>query len=176
MDHFGPFWSRVCQNPVRDKVISTKTILDHFGPAHLPTVPRPLRTKTMSKFYPQRFGTPSACYRGPKPQLPKVVRRGCKRCLYVDQKPAALVRERVTLVQNGDALVQETLGRSFLQLAKTPLNPLLTTLGSFEVSGLCSRHSGSQAWCPKTLSVRKRSRLRSVCVCILKRGVLRRVF
>ena len=26
------------------------------------------------------------------------------------------------------------------------LHPLLTTLGTFEVSGPCSRHSGSQAW------------------------------
>ena len=45
MDHFGPFWSRECQNPVRNKVILTKmvvrTILDHFGPVHFPTVPRP---------------------------------------------------------------------------------------------------------------------------------------
>ena len=46
MDHFGPFWSRECQNPVRNKVILTKmvvgTILDHFGPVLFPTVPRPL--------------------------------------------------------------------------------------------------------------------------------------
>ena len=46
IDHFGPFWSRECQNPVRNKVILTKmvvwTVLDHFGPVHFPTVPQPL--------------------------------------------------------------------------------------------------------------------------------------
>ena len=40
--NFGPFWSRECKNPVRNKVILTKvvvwTILDHFGPLHFPTV------------------------------------------------------------------------------------------------------------------------------------------
>ena len=45
MDHFGPFWARECQNPVRNKVVLTKmvvwTILDHSGPVHSPTVPRP---------------------------------------------------------------------------------------------------------------------------------------
>ena len=42
----GPFWSRECQNPVRNKVMLTKmvvlTILGHLDPVHLPTVPRPL--------------------------------------------------------------------------------------------------------------------------------------
>ena len=42
----GPFWSRECQNPVRNKLILAKmvvwTILDHFGPVHIPTVRRPL--------------------------------------------------------------------------------------------------------------------------------------
>ena len=46
MHHLGPFWSRECQNPVRNKAILTKmvvwTILDHFGPVRFPTVPRPL--------------------------------------------------------------------------------------------------------------------------------------
>ena len=46
MDHFGPFWSREYQNPVRNKAILTKmvktTILDHFGPVHFPTVLRRL--------------------------------------------------------------------------------------------------------------------------------------
>ena len=45
MDHFGPFWSCKCSNPVQNKVILTKmvfwTILGHFGPVHFPTVPRP---------------------------------------------------------------------------------------------------------------------------------------
>ena len=27
MDHFGPFWSRECQNPVRNKVILTKMVV-----------------------------------------------------------------------------------------------------------------------------------------------------
>ena len=49
IDHFGPFWSCECQNPVRNKVILTKmvvcTILDHFGPVHFPTVLRPFPRK-----------------------------------------------------------------------------------------------------------------------------------
>ena len=53
MDHFGPFWSRECQNPVRNKLILTKmvvwTIWDRFGPAHLPTVPRPLLIENREK-------------------------------------------------------------------------------------------------------------------------------
>ena len=47
-------------------------------------------------------------------------------------------------VQNRVALVQDTLGRPSPQLVKTPLHPLPTTLGCFEVSDPCSRHSGSQ--------------------------------
>ena len=58
------------------------------------------------------------------------------------EKPVAPVQKRVALVQNRAALVQETLGRPFLQLAKHLLHPLLTTLGNFEVLGLCSRQSG----------------------------------
>ena len=64
--------------------------------------------------------------------------------VYVDQKPAALVQKRVALVQNRAAMVQETLGRPFLQVAKTPFAPSPNHLGNLQVSGLCSRHLGSQ--------------------------------
>ena len=53
-------------------------------------------------------------------------------------------------MQNRVALVQETLRRLFLQVAKTPFAPSPNHFGSFEVSGLCSRHSGSR---PKLLGV-----------------------
>ena len=98
-----------------------------------------------------RFATRGACYRGWKPQnCPKWLGEGAKGVLvHVDQKPVALVQTRVTLVQNRVALVQETLGRPFLQLAKHILHPLLTTLGNFEVSCLCSRHLGSQHKIPQ---------------------------
>ena len=33
MDHFGPFWSRECQNPVRNKVKIQNGHFDHFGPS-----------------------------------------------------------------------------------------------------------------------------------------------
>ena len=42
-DHFGPFWSRECENPVRNKVHSDHNgRFDHFEPVHFLTVPRPL--------------------------------------------------------------------------------------------------------------------------------------
>ena len=48
MDHFGPFWSCECQNPVRNKVTLTKmvvlTILHHFGPVHF-RWPFPMKIK-----------------------------------------------------------------------------------------------------------------------------------
>ena len=64
------------------------------------------------------IATPSACYRGLKPRnCPKSLGEGATCVLvYVDQK-------RVALVQNRVALVQETLGRPFLQLVKTPFAP-----------------------------------------------------
>ena len=58
-------------------------------------------------------------------KLPK----GCRRCFGVcgvDKKAVALVKKkkkRVALVQDKVALAQETRGRPFLQLAKTPLAP-----------------------------------------------------
>ena len=55
---------------------------------------------------------------------PKYLGQGAKGVLvYVDQKPFALVQKRAALVQNRVALVQETLGRLFLQVAKTPFAP-----------------------------------------------------
>ena len=83
--------------------------------------------------------------------------------MHVDQKPVALVQKRVALVQNRVALVQETLRRPFLQLAKTPFAPSPNHLGNFEVSGLCSRHFGSQAktyilrGTPRTYAIKTRA-------------------
>ena len=51
--------------------------------------------------------------------------------MHVDQKPVRLVQKRVALVQNRVALVQETLGRPFLQLAKTPFAPSPNHFGEF---------------------------------------------
>ena len=89
-----------------------------------------------------RVATPSACYRGPKPQpqkCPKWLGEGAKGVLDPGRK--GLPRVFCT-VQLSFAPVQEdfcTLG------PKDLLHPLLTTLGTFEVSGRCSRHSGSQS-------------------------------
>ena len=71
--------------------------------------------------------TPSACYRAPKSQIaPEWLRKGAKGVLvHVDPKPVTLVQKSVALVQNRVALVQETLGRPFLQLAKS-LNTFCT--------------------------------------------------
>ena len=58
----------------------------------------------------------------------------------VDQTPASLLQDRV-------ALAQKTLGRPSLQLVRTPVAPLLITLG-LEVLDPCSRHSGCQSLAP----------------------------
>ena len=63
-----------------------------------------------------------------------------------EQNPFALVQERVAPVQNIVSLQRDTLRLegAFLQLVERPLNPLLTALGYYEVSGPSSRHLGSQ--------------------------------
>ena len=83
--------------------------------------------------HPTCFATQSACYRGPIPQnCPKCLGEGAKGVsVYVDQKPVALVQKRVALVQKRVALVQETLGRLFLQVAKTPFAPSPNHFGQF---------------------------------------------
>ena len=53
-------------------------------------------------------------------------------------------KKRVAPVQNRVQVVQKTLGRPVLPEFKYLLHPHLTTLRSFQVSGRCSRHSGSQ--------------------------------
>ena len=61
--------------------------------------------------------------------------------MHVDQKPVALVQKRVALVQNRVALAQNLSPAGQNTFAPSPL----TTLGNFQASGPCSRHSGSQA-------------------------------
>ena len=94
------------------------------------------------------FATPSACYRAPKSQnFPKWLGEGAKGVLvYADQKPVRLVQERVALLQNRVALVQETLGRPFLQLAKTPFAPSPNHFGEFWGVGALYRHLGSPCY------------------------------
>ena len=84
--------------------------------------------------------------RGPdlRPEVPateagnlKIVPKGV--FAHVGQKPVALVQNRVGCIGARDSW--ET---PFSSWPKHLLRPLLTTLGNLEVSGLCSRHSGSQ--------------------------------
>ena len=91
------------------------------------------------KKYP-RVATPSACYRGPKPQkCPKWLGEGAKGVL--DPESKGLPKPCFAPVQLSFAPVQE----DFAALGpKHLLHPLLTTLGTFEVSGSCSRRLGSQ--------------------------------
>ena len=91
-----------------------------------------------------RIATQKFCYRGPKPQkCPKWWGEGAKGLLGQGrQRPLALVQKRVAPVQNRVLVVQKTLGRPLLfgsKRTKHLLHPLLTTLGTFEVSGPCSR-------------------------------------
>ena len=67
-------------------------------------------------------------------ELPKVVTgwEGAKGALaYVNEKPVALVQKMVALVQRRVKMVQETFGRPFLQLIKTPFAPSPNHLGQF---------------------------------------------
>ena len=93
-----------------------------------------------------RLATQRFCYRGPKPQkCPKCLGEGAKGLLGQGcQRPLALVQKRVAPVHHRVLVVQKTLGRHLLPGFLNLLHPLLTTLGTFEVSGPCSRTFGSQ--------------------------------
>ena len=69
-----------------------------------------------------RPGAPPAPLEGLRTSnVPDVTKRGCKRCLvYVDCEPLAVVQRRVEPMHNRVALVQNNLGRPFLQLASKP--------------------------------------------------------
>ena len=94
---------------------------------------------------------PKVLLQGPKTsKVPKVVRRGCKRCFgpREQRSPKSLLHHQNPVlhrVQLSFAPVQEDFGALG---PKHLLHPLLTTLGTFEVSGPCSRTFGSQ---PKML-------------------------
>ena len=83
-------------------------------------------------------------------KLLKVVRRGCKRCFGQMEKgsPKSLLHycnPGFAPVQPSFAPVQQAFDP---HTPKHLLHPLLTTLGNFEVSCLCSRRLGSQMWAP----------------------------
>ena len=89
----------------------------------------------------------SACYIGPELQnCPRWLEEGAKGVLvYMDQKTVALVRG-LHWCKTALHWCKRLLGGHLFsrQRKKNLLHLLLTTLGNFEVSGLCSRHSGSQ--------------------------------
>ena len=64
--------------------------------------------------------------------------------MYVDQKRVALVQNREN--KTGLHWCKRLLGDPFSGSPKHLLHPLLTTLGNFKASGLCSRHLGSQPY------------------------------
>ena len=72
-----------------------------------------------------------------RPETSKLSQKGV--FAHVGQKPVALVQNRV-----GCTGARDSWETPFSSWSKHLLRPLLTTLGNLEVSGLCSRHSGSQ--------------------------------
>ena len=92
------------------------------------------------------FATPSACYRGPKPQkCPKWLGEGAKGLLDPGSKVLLhWCKRELHRCKTGFRWCKRRLGDLWSLGPKHLLHPLLTTLGTFEVSGPCSRHSGSQ--------------------------------
>ena len=87
-------------------------------------------------------------------KVPKVVRRGCKRCFGPREQRflKSLLHHQNPVLHRCNSLLHQC-KRPLAPLAqKTFLHPLLTTLGTFEVSGPCSRTFGSQA--KKSVSAR----------------------
>ena len=92
------------------------------------------------------IATPSACYRSPKPQsCPKWLGEGAKRLLDPGSKVLLhWCKRELHRCKTGFRWCKRLLGDLCSLGPKHLLHPLLTTLGTFEVSGPCSRHSGSQ--------------------------------
>ena len=94
-------------------------------------------------------------------KLPKVLRRGCKRCFGAMWAKSLLhwCKRGLPWCKTGLHWCKRLLGGLFLQVPKTPFAPSPYHFGQFEVSGLCSRHSGSQILmsrvknCPETIFV-----------------------
>ena len=100
-------------------------------------------------FKPACVATPSACYRGPKPQTcPKWLGEGAKGLL--DSGSKVLLhwcKRELHRCKTGFRWCKRLLGDLCSLGPKHLLHPLLTTLSTLEVSGPCSRHSGSQCLC-----------------------------
>ena len=79
-------------------------------------------------------------------KVPKVDRTGCKRSLGPrEQRSPKSLLHHLNPVLHRCNFFSCTSARGLCSLGpKGLLPPLLTTLGTFEVSGPCSRHSGSQ--------------------------------
>ena len=88
------------------------------------------------------------CYRGPKPQkCPKWLGEGAKGLLDPGSKVRLHWRKRgLHRCKTGFGWCKRLLGDLCSLGPKHLLHPLLTTLGTFGVSGPCSRHSGSQPY------------------------------
>ena len=91
-----------------------------------------------------KLATPSACYRGPKPQkCPKSLGEGAKGGLDPGSKGLPIVFCTTQTLFCTGATLFCTSARGLCSLSpKDLLHPLLTTLVTFEVSDPCSRHSG----------------------------------
>ena len=92
------------------------------------------------------FATPSACYRGPKPQkcptwLGEGAKGGWTQGAKVSQESSAPPKPCFAPVQPFFAPVHQAFGP---HTPKHLLHPLLTTFGNYKVLGPCSRHLGSQ--------------------------------
>ena len=105
------------------------------------TVPVRSSQKRVHTLPPKVPGTEARCLK-----LPKVLRRGCKRCFGVCGPKACCTgaKEGCPWCKTGLHWCKRLLGNYFSRWPNHLLYPHLTTLGNFEVSGLCSRHSGSQ--------------------------------
>ena len=88
------------------------------------------------------FETPSGCYRGRKPQnCPKWLGAGAKGVLASWREGLPRVScTRATLFCTSATLFRTSATGLGPHTPKHLLHPLLTTLGNFEVSGICSRH------------------------------------
>ena len=92
------------------------------------------------------IATRSSCYRGPKPQnSPKWSGESAKGVLANCRKGLPRVScTSATLFCTSASLFCTSLTGFWSTYAKTPFAPSPSHFGNFEVSGLCSRHFGSQ--------------------------------
>ena len=108
--------------------------LTPFSPLHL-------------TLYPPLFCDPKVLLQGPETsKVPQVVKRGCKRSFgpKAPKSSCTGAEESCTCAKQGFGGAKRLL-RDLCSLGpKHFLHPLLTTLGTFEVSGPCSRTFGSQ--------------------------------